>query len=51
MAAMNKTSNLENVICSADTMAQHPELYHYTGPAAFEGIVASALSPSVDHVP
>jgi len=38
---MNKISNLENVICSADTMSQHPELYHYTGPAAFEGIVTS----------
>ena len=41
MAAMNKIANLENVICSAETMSQHPELYHYTGPAAFEGIVAS----------
>jgi hypothetical protein len=38
---MNKIANLENVICSADTMAQHPELYHYTNPAAFEGIITS----------
>jgi hypothetical protein len=38
---MNKIANLENVICSADTMAQHPELYHYTNPLAFEGIVTS----------
>ena len=38
---MNKIANLENVICSADTMAHHPELYHYTNPVAFEGIVTS----------
>jgi hypothetical protein len=38
---MNKTANVENVICSAETMSRHPELYHYTKPAAFESIVAS----------
>jgi hypothetical protein len=38
---MNKIANLENVICSVDTMAQHPELYHYTGRTGFEGIVTS----------
>lgn len=38
---MHKTANIENVVCSADTMARHPELYHYTRPAAFEGIVGS----------
>ncbi len=38
---MHKTANVENVICSAETMARHPELYHYTKPAAFEGIIGS----------
>jgi hypothetical protein len=38
---MSDIANLENVICSAETKARHPELYHYTKPAAFEGIVAS----------
>ena len=38
---MNKIANVENVICSAETMARHPELFHYTGPAAFEEIVRS----------
>lgn len=38
---MNKTTNVENVICSVETMSRHPELYHYTKPAAFEGIVGS----------
>jgi hypothetical protein len=41
MAAMNKIANLENGVCSAETMSQHPELYHYTSRAAFEGIVTS----------
>jgi hypothetical protein len=39
--ATNKIDNVENVICSAETMSQDPELYHYTKPAAFEGIVGS----------
>lgn len=39
-AAMHKTINVENVVCSAETMARHPELYHYTRPAAFEGIIS-----------
>ena len=38
---MDKIANLENVICSAETMSRHPELYHYTGPGAFEGIATS----------
>ncbi len=36
---MNKIANIENVICSAETKARHPELFHYTKLAAFEGIV------------
>jgi hypothetical protein len=39
--AVNKIANIENVVCSAETMARHPELYHYTKPAAFEGILSS----------
>ena len=38
---MKKTDAIENVICSVETMSRHPELYHYTKPAAFEGIVGS----------
>jgi hypothetical protein len=38
---MNKTANVENVVCSVETMSRHPELYHYTKAAAFEGIVGS----------
>ena len=38
---MNKIANVENVICSAETMARHPEVYHYTKPGAFEGIISS----------
>ena len=38
---MNKIANVENVICSAETMSRHPDLYHYTMPAAFEGIIKS----------
>ena len=38
---MNKIANVENVICSVETMSRHPELYHYTKSAAFEGIVGS----------
>src|SRR5271170_88319 len=38
---MNKIANVENVICSVETMSRHPELYHYTRSAAFEGIVGS----------
>ena len=39
--SMNKIANVENVICSAETMARHPEVYHYTKPGAFEGIISS----------
>jgi hypothetical protein len=38
---MNKIANIENVTCSAETKSRHPELYHYTKPAAFEGIIKS----------
>src|SRR5262252_6836036 len=38
---MNKIANVENVVCSVETMSRHPELYHYTKPAAFEGILSS----------
>jgi hypothetical protein len=37
---MDKIANLENVICSVETMSHH-ELYHYTGPAGFGGIATS----------
>jgi hypothetical protein len=40
-AAVNKIANVENVVCSGETMSRHPELYHYTKAAAFEGIVGS----------
>ncbi len=38
---MDKVANVENEICSVDTMTRHPELFRYTKPAAFEGIVKS----------
>jgi hypothetical protein len=38
---MNKIANIENEICSVETMFRHPELYHYTKPAAFNGIIES----------
>lgn len=38
---MNNIANVENVVCSVETMRRHPELYHYTKPAAFEGIMGS----------
>lgn len=38
---MNKIANVENIVCSAETMSRHPELYHYTKPTAFEGIVGT----------
>ena len=37
---MNKIANVENVVCSVETLSR-PELYHYTSPAAFEGIARS----------
>jgi hypothetical protein len=39
--AQNKIANVENVVCSIETMSRHPELYHYTKAPAFEGIVCS----------
>jgi hypothetical protein len=38
---MHKIANLENTICSTETISRHPQLYPYTGPAAFEGIATS----------
>jgi hypothetical protein len=38
---VNKIANIETVVCSVETMSRHPELYHYTNSAAFEGIVGS----------
>jgi hypothetical protein len=38
---MDKVVNVENIICSAETKARHPEVYHYTKPGAFEGIISS----------
>lgn len=38
---MHKTANVENVVCSVETMTRHPELFHYTRRAAFEGIIGS----------
>ncbi len=38
---MNKIANIENVVCSVATKARHPELFHYTKPEAFEGIIKS----------
>jgi hypothetical protein len=40
---MNKIANVENVVCSVETMSRHPELYHYTKAAAFEGVVGSQM--------
>ena len=38
---MTLTRNTELVICSVETQAKHPELFHYTKREAFEGIVTS----------
>ncbi len=35
------TANTELVVCSAETLATHPELFHYTSLAAFQSIVTS----------
>jgi hypothetical protein len=37
----SKIANIENEICSVETMSRHPELFHYTNPAAFESIIKS----------
>jgi hypothetical protein len=37
----SKIANVENEICSVETMSRHPELFHYTKPAAFESIIKS----------
>jgi len=34
-------ADLELTVCSIETQAKHPELFHYTKPAAFENIVKS----------
>lgn len=38
---MTKIANVENVVCSVETMSRHPELYHYTNALAFESIIQS----------
>ena len=38
---MDRIADTELEICSAATMAGHPELFHYTKRPAFEGIVTS----------
>ena len=38
---IGRIENVENVVCSASTKARHPELFHYTRPAAFASIVGS----------
>ena len=40
-SVMKLTDNVENVICSEETLKRHPELHHYTNEAGFEGIVSS----------
>jgi hypothetical protein len=37
----SKIANIENEICSPETISRHPELFHYTKPAAFESIIKS----------
>src|SRR5262249_43850698 len=37
----SKITNIENEICSVETMSRHPELFHYTKPAALESIIES----------
>jgi hypothetical protein len=38
---MNRIANVENIVCSVETMSRHQELYHYTKPTGFQGIVGS----------
>ena len=38
---MGQIANTELVVCSAETLRTHPELFHYTGLPAFESIVRS----------
>jgi hypothetical protein len=38
---MTTIANTELVICTVETQAKHPELFHYTTPAAFANIVKS----------
>jgi len=38
---MALTNNVELVLCSVETQAKHPELFHYTSRQAFESIVTS----------
>jgi hypothetical protein len=38
---MSLIADVELVICSVETQAKHPELFHYTKPAAFKNIVKS----------
>ena len=38
---MNRVINVENIVCSEETLSRHAELYHYTDGGAFDGIVRS----------
>jgi hypothetical protein len=38
---VNKIANVENVVCSVETLSRHREPYHYTNLTAFQGIVRS----------
>ena len=38
---MTLIANTELIICTVETQAKHPELFHYTNAAAFESIVKS----------
>jgi hypothetical protein len=40
---MNKIANVENIVCSVETISRHPKIYHYTKLAAFEGIIQSQV--------
>jgi hypothetical protein len=39
--AMNKIANVENVVCSTETMSRYPELYHYTSASLHKGGLAT----------
>src|SRR5260370_31291520 len=40
-AKLTLIANTELVICTVETQAKHPELFHYTNAAAFESILKS----------
>ena len=51
---MSKIANIENEICSVETLSQHRELYHYTKACGVRGyyrvidVVVLALSRDAD---